>query len=109
MKTYIKVGTREYEAQVRLRRVDPNYDGRMTAAVTMAATVEEARTRLGTPGAWSVVEKDDNGNVVKSEDLTVYEKLMSVRDDLDGNVCAVLGAYRAEELLDILMGGVGDG
>lgn len=105
MKTYIKIGGQEYEARVRLRRVDPDHAGRKTATVTMTATVEEAKTLLSDSGEWQCIQKDDEGNAVKTEDCGDYELLLQVTDLLDGSIRAVLGTARTEEVLQILMGG----
>jgi len=106
METYVKIGGQEYPAKVRLRRADPDHGCRKTATVVMEGTVDEIKALFEDPGQWQAVQKDADGNVVKVTDCSEYERLLVVKDHLDGRVSAVLCAVTAEEILDVLLGGM---
>lgn len=105
METYVKIAGQEYPAKVRLRSADPDHGCRKTATVIMQGSVDEIKALFEDPGQWQTVQKDDEGNVVKVTDCSEYERLLVVKDHLDGRVSAVLCAFTAEEILQVLMGG----
>ena len=106
METYVKIGGQEYTAKVRLRRADPDHGCRRTATVRMVGTVEQVKALFADGKPWQTVERDEAGEEWKSVDQSEYEKLLVVKDHLDGTVSAVLCAVTAEEILDVLLGGL---
>lgn len=105
MEHIVSIAGVEYPAKVRLRSVDPENGCRRTATVVMEGTVDEIKALFDDPGQWQAVRKDDDGNVVKVTDCSEYERLLVVKDHLDGTVSAVLCAVTAEEILQVLTGG----
>lgn len=105
METYVKISGQEFPAKVRLRSADPDHGCRKTATVIMEGTTDEIKALFDDPGQWYSVQKDTDGNVVKVTDCAEYERLLVVKDHLDGRVSAVLCAATADEILQVLTGG----
>lgn len=109
MKTYVRIKSKEYAAQVRFRMADPNFGGRRTATVTMQGTAQAVKELFEGIDSWITIKRDEAGTEIKAMDCSNYEKLLMVQDHLDGTASAVFGQISAEELLQILLGGEADG
>ena len=106
MKTYVKRTGQEVSVDhVRFRNIDTDFSGRRTVHILLSSTVEDAKNLLEGQSRWSVVERDDGGVVVKEKDCTEYEKLLEVRDHMDGTVSVIFGTAKVDEIMHVLTGG----
>lgn len=103
---YVKKSGQEVPVDhVRFRNIDTDFSARRTVHILITGTVEDAKALLKEQERWSIVERNDDGVMVKEKDCTEYEKLLEVRDHMDGTVSVIFGTAKMEEIMQVLTGG----
>ena len=102
--TYLKIKDTQIPAEFRGYTKDKNWDDRESTAITLAMTYEEAMNTFVDDLEWAIVYED--GETTEAYDNSEYSVAGPVTDNRNGTVTVKMGKITAEEVLQILTGGL---
>lgn len=106
MKTYIKIGEKEYPAAILGSIQDSKWDGRKSKTIRLEISYEAAIGLFVNGAPWSIIERGEvAGQAVENEyDNSEYCVAGDITDHRDGTVSVKMGMATADEILAILTG-----
>ena len=122
MNIYVKIGENSYEASITGRLNDKDWDGRASKSIKLAMSYEDAIKTFVDDIEWYIVqeseetvEKFSEGSgepyytietMVETYDNSDYSIAGDIIDHRDGTITVKMGKPTAEELLDMIIGGI---
>lgn len=113
---FVKINDTHYPASIDARVSDREWDGRESAAITLAMTYEEAAELFVDDAEWSIVNQadsyvDESGETVTPDPVEYDNSEFCIAGDItdhrDGTVTVKMGKLTdLEETLAIFYGGV---
>ena len=101
MTTYVRVGGADYLANINGKITDNTWNGRMSKAITLAATYAQAAGLFYDKVQWSIVETDDEEPQVEPVvyDNSDYSMLGDITVHTNGTVTVKMGKPTEQEEL----------